>query len=576
MRKLIFLLLIHLSALAASAQSPKEALPLPDSLVGRLKEHRKTDAARAEALDAAILFFGERNRILDAQPYIMELESLSEDLKDNYWKAATLFYKGQCAYYNYDFSEFLSLINESFQMLERLRDTKRIRLLTAKIFLAKSAYYIYSRQFSECQECIEKGLEIAENNGFERVRNKLVNNYGILLLEMRQYEKAIPKFKSLKESEVIHIFTLLNIAVSFSQLKQYDSTFYYIDSLFQFAHTMNDDAPGLKESLAQAHSIKAESYNEIGRYEDALFNLTLSDSILSCLDDKKILATNNYTMAEAYNGLGEYDKALESLEQSIELSREISDIKTEWFAIRLKSDILHAMKNYVAEVENLRYFSVLTDTLVKRENREKVIEQKYQQETKAMEWEYKLQQMASRQRLIMTIVIAAMVVVFIILITSFLLLKRKRKAEKLSSDLDLRNREITSKTMSQMQTNKVLNEVIGKLTQLENNPKGSTNSLSMVIRELKAMIDDGSKKDFDYYFVQVHPDFYAHLKKDFPDLSQNELRLCALVRANLNIKEIANLNNMSIDSVKSSRKRLRKSLGISDHKVDLAEFLSKY
>ena len=141
----------------------------------------------------------------------------------------------------------------------------------------------------------------------------------------------------------------------------------------------------------------------------------------------------------------------------------------------------------------------------------------------------------------------------------------------MSSDLDLRNREITSKTMSQMQTNKVLNEVIGKLTQLENNPKGSTNSLSMVIRELKAMIDDGSKKDFDYYFVQVHPDFYAHLKKDFPDLSQNELRLCALVRANLNIKEIANLNNVSIDSVKSSRKRLRKSLGISDHKVDLAE-----
>ena len=48
------------------------------------------------------------------------------------------------------------------------------------------------------------------------------------------------------------------------------------------------------------------------------------------------------------------------------------------------------------------------------------------------------------------------------------------------------------------------------------------------------------------------------------------------MKANLNIKEIANLNNVSIDSVKSSRKRLRKSLGISDPNVDLGEFLSKY
>jgi hypothetical protein len=98
----------------------------------------------------------------------------------------------------------------------------------------------------------------------------------------------------------------------------------------------------------------------------------------------------------------------------------------------------------------------------------------------------------------------------------------------------------------------------------------------MILRDLNGMIDDGSKKAFDYYFVQVHPDFYTHLKQDFPDLTINELRLCALVKANLNIKEIANLNNVSIDSVKSSRKRLRKSLGISDPNVDLGEFLSKY
>ena len=167
-------------------------------------------------------------------------------------------------------------------------------------------------------------------------------------------------------------------------------------------------------------------------------------------------------------------------------------------------------------------------------------------------------------------------IVFVAVIVFFLIKDKRQKEDLLQQKLDLRNREITSKTMGQMQTNEVLTEVIEKLTHLENNPKSNGNNLPMIIRDLKGMIDDGSKKDFDYYFVQVHPDFYTHLKQDFPDLTINELRLCALVKANLNIKEIANLNNVSIDSVKSSRKRLRKSLGISDPNVDLGEFLSKY
>ena len=174
------------------------------------------------------------------------------------------------------------------------------------------------------------------------------------------------------------------------------------------------------------------------------------------------------------------------------------------------------------------------------------------------------------------IIIAIFMFVFVAAIVFFIVKDKRLKETLLQQELDLRNREITSKTMNQMQSNEVLNEVIEKLTYLENNPKGSSNNLTMAIRELKGMIHDGSKKDFDYYFVQVHPDFYTHLKRDFPNLTQNELRLCALVKANLNIKEIANMNNVSVDSVKSSRKRLRKSLGIVDPNADLNEFLSKY
>ena len=100
--------------------------------------------------------------------------------------------------------------------------------------------------------------------------------------------------------------------------------------------------------------------------------------------------------------------------------------------------------------------------------------------------------------------------------------------------------------------------------------------LSSSIHKLKGLLDDGSKKEFDYYFVQVHPDFYQRLLYDFPKLTQNELRLCAFIKSNLSIKEIAEINNLSVESVKTARKRLRKKLQLTGEDVSLIEFLSRY
>ena len=127
-----------------------------------------------------------------------------------------------------------------------------------------------------------------------------------------------------------------------------------------------------------------------------------------------------------------------------------------------------------------------------------------------------------------------------------------------------------------MHVNEVLGDVVEKLSKIQNTPNGGGTSLTSTIHDLKEMVDDGSKKDFDYYFVQVHPDFYKHLSADFPDLTPNDLRLCAFVVAKLNIKEIAELNNMSADSVKNARSRLRKKLGLTDPNASLLTFLSKY
>lgn len=56
--------------------------------------------------------------------------------------------------------------------------------------------------------------------------------------------------------------------------------------------------------------------------------------------------------------------------------------------------------------------------------------------------------------------------------------------------------------------------------------------------------------------------FQERLKKQYPKLTSNDLRLCTYLKAHLSTKEIATLMNVSPDSTKKAKHRLRKKLNM--------------
>ena len=286
--------------------------------------------------------------------------------------------------------------------------------------------------------------------------------------------------------------------------------------------------------------------------------------------DQRLLTTYYLHKADAYNGMGQYETALSIVDSTIFLAQETEVIDMEWHAAELKSRILDNKKDYVKEVENLRYFIALTDTLTHRENIQKMHEQELQQEARAIELQYEQQQQAARQRQFIFLVLAFVLVLIAVSVVIIVWLNKKRVA----SELELRTREITAMSMGKIQNNEVLKEVKEKLDEMERHPE--KDMLPGIMRDLEAVINAESKKDFDLHFVQMHPDFYQKLLADFPKLTQNELRLCAFIKSNLSIKEIASINGLSAESVKTARKRLRKSLNLTGEDISLLEFLSKY
>ncbi len=100
---------------------------------------------------------------------------------------------------------------------------------------------------------------------------------------------------------------------------------------------------------------------------------------------------------------------------------------------------------------------------------------------------------------------------------------------------------------------------------------------SPLFRRLIKLIDysfnlDQDWDEFKMYFEGVHKDFFTKLKNRHPELSVGELRLSALIRLNMNLKEVATLLSISPDSVKTARHRLRKKLNLSEEN-NLTDYL---
>ncbi|MCE7996944.1 MAG: sigma-70 family RNA polymerase sigma factor [Roseivirga sp.] len=61
---------------------------------------------------------------------------------------------------------------------------------------------------------------------------------------------------------------------------------------------------------------------------------------------------------------------------------------------------------------------------------------------------------------------------------------------------------------------------------------------------------------------QSNRSFQHQLKSQFPRLTSYDIRLCTYLKANLSTKEIALLLNITPDSAKKAKHRLRKKLAI--------------
>jgi DNA-binding CsgD family transcriptional regulator len=69
--------------------------------------------------------------------------------------------------------------------------------------------------------------------------------------------------------------------------------------------------------------------------------------------------------------------------------------------------------------------------------------------------------------------------------------------------------------------------------------------------------------EFMIKFTQIHPNFNANIKEKYPILSSKDISFCSLIKLNLSNKEIANLLQVSHESVITKKYLLKKKLALT-------------
>ena len=147
--------------------------------------------------------------------------------------------------------------------------------------------------------------------------------------------------------------------------------------------------------------------------------------------------------------------------------------------------------------------------------------------------------------------------------------------DKLQLEIKNRNQELAFTTYNNIKKNDLLINLKNHIFKLNDVKKGK--ELSPKMRSIVKRIDIDLKETYDwvkfeFHFKKSNPNFFSKLDELHPDLTPNDIRICAFIKLNIPNKQMASLLNINPKSLEMTRYRLRKKLGLAE-RSDLYNYI---
>lgn len=544
--KCFFILLMSFNSVAAFNQSKSI-----DSLLFRLHRHVKKDSVKVNLLNA----IGSEYWIRDANEsirYGQKAIQLSEELSYSSGLAEGNRILG-VAYWSQGFqNKALKYLKESFKLYKTIQD-----------------------KTGSANSRLNLGMVYADLKNYEKA--------------LQYYESAINEFTALElKDRIATTFTKIG-SLLIEQRRETEALTYLIDALQM--HIDNDFTYG----IAEVHNKLSVLYLNRNEIKQASYHVEKSMLLGREINDIHGLTHNFLITGKIQRLSNKVDTANTIIKKGLTLAKE-NNLKQ--FELLAYNELKELKRQQNQPEEALFYYDkylFLKDSLFDLEKSKQIafIEFENELEIKDKELlEFKAQEKASNTiRLILLTGIAILAIAgYAIYYVSKQRLKKSKqltlktkehlasmqelsqknlenselKRKELKQQLDFKNRELTSYTLNFIKKNEVIQEIQSILNKLK---QSTVIPRDVLIRDLKKIIQknlsiDKDWEDFSRFFDDAHQGFYSNLQSKHKGLTANDLKLCTLIRLNLNLKETASILGISPESAKTSRYRLRKKLDL--------------
>lgn len=495
----------------------------------------------------------------------------------------------------------LVIENERYLQAERQDDRLKQALSLQKMgqICYNSGLFAQSLNYHlQAEKLLERG------NQSQRAAN--LNDLALLLFLNNQREEAkrlyFQALNSYKRSEDVRGQgnTYGNLGHLYEKCSDYDSAFYFQQKAMQAFEQIND-----LDGIALINENLGSIYEDKGRYVEAYQYFTKALN--------RFKANGNIPMLiDAYNNIGDINRKTGKYQEALiytGLAEKLAKENKAWSRLSSAYRDLGKTYSFLKNADSAFYYLELSRKLYieiyneDSKNQAALLKVLYDIDRK----DARIAQLAKERRTAIIIyatlgIIACLLVLLFIIVvrnqrqkirnerqlrdqeTDLLQAKqrlmevelqnKKLQEEQLQIEIESKAKEITSHTLQAIEKNKLLEEMKLALTEIIRN---DSRSYKKELRQLLNKINQSFHKeaswvDFRRVFEEINQDFFLHLQQINPDLSAADLRLVSLIKLNMNTPDMAALLGISTDSLRVSRYRLRKKLGVEPGK-SLTAFL---
>lgn len=532
--------------------------------------------------------------------YLQEAISIATKTEFHKGLAEAYLWMGRVFYYkdNYDIATYY--LDDA---IEILKETSNIDLLAFSYF-SKGEIYKLKGNYIEAYNMYKNALTLSKNSGNYKDKAVFLMSLGAVLLERERPREALEYFKeALEEKErfqdsltISHIFS--HIGKAFFLLEQSDSALYYYNKALDIHINLE-----LIRNIASSKYYIGKILLANNKYSEAEAILKESLNYYEALEEKTGECATMLQIAVAKSKQGSSD-AIHIARDALLIAKLNENPYLVSHAYEILSEITFDKRDYKNSYLSLKKHNRISDSIFTayKERLISEFEAKFEVERKDSQIQL-LESKSQNQRrnnLFLSSLAIALASFIILLISLFryksTAYKRKKALFKqesvikdqkkeliekeniiLKEQLESKNRELASKALEMIRFNDTISLIIQKLesvNETSSNNTGETENIKKVIVELENNMKQNIWSEFEKIFKNIHSDFYDKILAICPGLTSTEIKTAALLKLNLNTKEIAAITFKSEGGIKTARYRLRKKLNLNaDDK--LVPFLMK-